>query len=472
MLRATESAPASSNIRVDLYGQLFRSILWPTWESRIRRRPTMARYEFLERTQWRSLDELNAMQTGALRRLIRHAYTQVPLYRQRFREAGLTDADIQGPEDLHKIPVLTREDARERPSERESMTHPFPTIRKNTGGTTGQPLLFGYDADSEYWRQAIKLRGYGWAGYQPGDRALYFWGSPSKESPFSKTRAKILLDRAMRREIHVPCTVMDERDMRHVVSLIQKSSPKVIVCYTQAGAELARFINERQLRTWGTIPVLCGAERLFPADRLALERAFGRAVFETYGCREVMLIASECEAHEGLHVSMENILVEILVTEPDGTQRPANEGETGEVVLTDLHNLGMPFIRYKNGDLATAGPKDRCPCGRNLTRIAKVEGRAADLLRGADGTFVSGLAFHILFTGLANAARQFQVVQHPDRSVTLRIVPGDGLNDGSLEDIRRGCAKLLKELPLKIEMAPEIPLTKEGKRRTVIVEAP
>ncbi|HWL86722.1 MAG TPA: phenylacetate--CoA ligase family protein, partial [Polyangiaceae bacterium] len=314
-------------------------------------------------------------------------------------------------------------------------------------------------------------RGYGWAGYQPGDRTLHFWGAPLSRQDVLPVRAKVLLDRFMRREKYVPCAVMTENDLREVAGMLRRKPPKIFVCYTQAGAELARFINRHELRTWGTIPVVCGAERLYPNDRAELERAFGPAVFETYGCREVMLIASECEVHEGLHVSMENIVVEIVVTEADGRQRPAREGEMGEVVLTDLHNLGMPFIRYRNGDLAIQGSRARCPCGRHLVRIAKVEGRAADLLRGADGTVVSGVAFHVLFTGLANAARQFQVVQHRDRSVTLRIVPGDGMNDVSLESIRLGCSRLLKELPVRIEMAPEIPLTKEGKRRTVIVEA-
>jgi len=456
---------------MDLYGQLFRSILWPTWESRIRRRPTLARYEFLERTQWRSVDELHAVQTGALRRLVRHAHANVPYYRRRFDEVDLTGSDIRGPEDLHKIPILTREEARAHGKERESTAHPFPTIRKNTGGTTGQPLLFGYDADSEYWRQAIKLRGYGWAGYQPGDRALHFWGAASPPFSLSKARAKVALDRLLRRETYIPCAVMSESGLRHVADLLRRSPPKVLVCYTQAGAELARFVNRHRLRTWRSIPVVCGAERLYPEDRAELERAFGPAVFETYGCREVMLMASECEAHEGLHVSMENVIVEIVVTEPDGRQRPAHEGETGEVLITDLHNLGMPFIRYQIGDLAVAGSQSRCPCGRHLTRIARVEGRATDLLHDADGSVISGIGFHVLFTGLAGAARQFQVVQHRDRSVTLRIVPGDGLNDVSLENIRRGCSELLKEVPVRIEMAPEIPLTKEGKRRTVIVEA-
>ena len=95
---------------------------------------------------------------------------------------------------------------------------------------------------------------------------------------------------------------------------------------------------------------------------------------------------------------------------------------------------------------------------------------AADLIQDGEGRTVSGLAFHILFTGLADAARQFQLVQHGDRSVTLRIVPGNGLDDASLESIREGCSRLLKGVPVAIALTDDIPPTKEGKRRTVIVE--
>ena len=237
-----------------------------------------------------------------------------------------------------------------------------------------------------------------------------------------------------------------------------------------AGAQLARFINKNGLRTWDGIGVLCGAERLFPHDRAALETAFGPSVFETYGCREVMLIGSECEAHAGLHLTMENLIVELVVTEADGTSRPAKEGERGEVVLTDLHNLGMPFIRYKNGDAAIAGPSTRCSCGRTLPRLAYVDGRTADTLRDAEGSAVNGLVFNVLFTALASAVRQFQVVQHKDRSVTLRVVPGEAFNAAILEETRRECGRFLKGVEVRVEKVQEIALTAAGKHRVSIVE--
>jgi phenylacetate-CoA ligase len=113
----------------------------------------------------------------------------------------------------------------------------------------------------------------------------------------------------------------------------------VLVCYSQAVADLARHVVARNLRDWDTIPVICGAERLYPADRAVVEQAFGPAVFETYGCREVMLVATECDAHAGLHMSMETLVVEVVVREAhNGTARPAMPGELGEVVITDLTN--------------------------------------------------------------------------------------------------------------------------------------
>ena len=125
-------------------------------------------------------------------------------------------------------------------------------------------------------------------------------------------------------------------------------------------------------------------------------------MFETYGNREVMLMATECEEHDGLHVQAENLVVEVVVRrdDTDGT-RPAAPGELGEVVVTDLHNLAMPFIRYATGDLATAADDSPCGCGRGLPRIASVEGRTSDVLEDGDGHQVSGIALMTLFVDLA-----------------------------------------------------------------------
>jgi phenylacetate-CoA ligase len=227
----------------------------------------------------------------------------------------------------------------------------------------------------------------------------------------------------------------------------------------------------RGLRDWGTIPVICGAERLFPADREIMNQAFGPAVFETYGSREVMLMASETEAHEGLLVQMENLIVELIVRDERG-ERPAEPGETGEVVVTDLHNLGMPFIRYANGDMAVAGARGTSSCGRAHQRIASVEGRVTETLYDATGGKVSGLVFNVMFAALGHAARQFQVVQHVDRSITLRVVPSDAWHEDVQRTAEGHAARYLPGLPFKVEKVGDIPIAPGGKRQVVVVEKP
>jgi phenylacetate-CoA ligase len=192
-------------------------------------------------------------------------------------------------------------------------------------------------------------------------------------------------------------------------------------------------------------------------------------VFDVYGCREVMMIAGECAAHDGLHLSMENLIVEIVVTE-DGCERPAREGETGEVVVTDLHNFGMPFIRYANGDIATAGPTSRCACGRTLPRIRAVQGRVSETLRDRAGSPVSGLALSFAFFEVSAAVRQFQVIQHRDTSVTIKLVQLEELSAAALAKVQSCAARLLAGIDVRVEIVGDLPRSPAGKHNLVVVE--
>jgi phenylacetate-CoA ligase len=454
----------------DVYGQLFRRVLYPAWETGLRGRPTLRYLRRLERTQWCSLDELQALQQTELAKLLLHAWQHVPHYRRRFEEAGIEPRDVQRLDDLQKLPLLTREVATSDFEARKSRAAPLPLIDKATSGTTGAPLVFAYDQDSEYWRQAIKHRGYGWAGYQLGDRALHFWGAPTVTKSSLQTRAKVAIDRRLRRESYVYCTDRSEEHLAEVVRLIRKQRPQVLVCYAQAGAALARYIAETGARAWDDIPVIAAAERLFPADRASLIEAFGPHVFETYGNREVMLIAAECEAHQGMHSSMENLIVEVLVREHD-RHRPAEPGELGEVVVTDLHNYGAPFIRYVTGDLAIQGATGRCQCGRSLGMLQRVEGRTTETLRDGAGRAVGGLFFNVMFVSLADKVREFQVIQRKNRAIEVKIVPTQTFDDSVLERVREHCSRHIPGVELRTEIVSQLIPDRGGKLRVVTVES-
>jgi phenylacetate-CoA ligase len=185
-----------------------------------------------------------------------------------------------------------------------------------------------------------------------------------------------------------------------------------------------------------------------------------------------MLIGSECARHDGLHTSMETMIVEVLVRRPDGSVRAAAPGETGEIAITDLHNLACPMVRYLTGDLGVAHPEERCACGRGLQRIGPIEGRVTHTLRDGAGNPVSGLVFNILFAVVGELARSFQVIQRRDGSVVLNVVlmHGDALPAAAEQTIRTFAARYLPGTAFAIAILPEIPLTAAGKREIVVVE--
>jgi phenylacetate-CoA ligase len=452
---------------MDLYGPLLQKALFPVFEA-MRGRPTIALLEYLQTTQRWSPDALREMQGGFLRRLLRHAYIHTPHYRGVMDAADLRPEDVQDVSVLERLPLLDRASARASQETRVAAVGPKITVKKVSSGTTGEPVLVQYSDESRVWRDATRWRAYGWAGYQIGQRAMHYWGFGPKVQSWTK-RNKIMLDHMLKRDMFVDCTPRSDAALLDAVRRLRRFKPQVIVAYAAGAAALARFVNARQLRDWNNMRVIVGAERLWPEDRAEINKAFGPA-FETYGAREVMLMGAECGAHDGLHTSMETMVVELIVRE-GGKIRAARPGETGEVVVTDLHNLAMPFVRYVTGDLAVAHREALCACGRGLLKIGPIEGRITETMQDGQGNAVGGLVFSILFAMLGDDTKQFQVVQHADKRITIRVIPiAKTLPESTMRALRDFIAKYLPGIQYTVDYVTEIPLTAAGKRKLVVIE--
>jgi phenylacetate-CoA ligase len=455
--------PAPGTKTRDPYAWVYENVLHRAWE-RAKRRPIPQYLDHLDKTQWLSAEEIEQLQLSSLCALLVHAQTNVPYYRELFAKIGFDARGVKRSEDIAVIPVLTKDIIRARYADLVDPAHRGRNIRKGTSGSTGAPLMFEHSRDSYAWRQATRIRGYRWAGFQLGARTLHYWGqiSPPKGIAGAKTR----LDRAIKRDIYLDSMHSDEASMLGAVNVLRRAKPACLVVYTQSCVLWARFILDRGLRDWPDIPVVCGAEAVLPQDRAILRRAFGEEIFETYGSREVMLMSAECEAHDGMHLSEENVLLEVLA---DG--KSCAVGEPGDVVVTDLHNLGFPFIRYANGDVATMHDSAPCRCGRGLRKLKGVDGRRADTLTDKEGRPVPGMFFHVLFGDTRNEfASQFQVIQRRDRSVTLKVVRGPGWKADTVRWLETRANDYLHGLPIRIEECDSIPQMPNGKRKTVIVE--
>ncbi|HVW30348.1 MAG TPA: hypothetical protein VHC69_33550 [Polyangiaceae bacterium] len=468
----TDSAPSSHGPRKSklharggsqLYASLFGALLLPAWERVVRRRETLTYLAALEQSQWLSAEERAEQDVESLRDLLVHAGRNVPYYKEAFRAARFDPRGVTSRRDLTELPLLTREIIRERYEDLVDPAHRGKNLKKGTSGSTGTPLKFEYSVDSECWRQAIKMRGYGWAGYRPGLKTFYYWAAVSGAPPSLKIR----VDRRLRREAFFDSMRQDEASRRAALDAFRSMRPDIVVCYTQSCAQFARWILDRGLRDWGDVPVICGAEGVLPADRAVLARAFGPDIFETYGSRETMLIGAECEAHAGMHLSEENLLVEIVKG-----RKPAAPGEAGDVVITDLHNYGMPMIRYVNGDVAIFAGEERCSCGRGLRRLERVDGRRADTMRDRDGNVVPGIVFHVLFSDARQEiVSQFQAIQSEDGAVRLKVVRGRDFTEDAFEAVKRRFGDYLRGLPFSVEFHDSIaPHYRSGKLKTIVVE--
>jgi phenylacetate-CoA ligase len=228
--------------------------------------------------------------------------------------------------------------------------------------------------------------------------------------------------------------------------------------YFLARRALARGWNVpmRSVVTWG--------DNLVPHYRRTIEQAFGRRVFDTYGCAEGMQVSAQCGSGPHYHVHMLDVIVEYL----DDDNLPVPVGRPGHIVLTRLHPGPMPLIRYRIGDVGTAGTDTVCGCGRQWELMDSIQGRNTDVVVTPSG---NRLIVHF-FTGILEHFREieaFQVEQNELDSIDLRIVPTPEFDGEVAESVRlRLSEKGAADLKIHIEPVSNIPIPPSGKHKFVI----
>jgi phenylacetate-CoA ligase len=445
-----------------MYGLLYRHLLLPFFDGVWKGRRTVRYWKEFEASQWWSADQLATAQHQALRNLLQHAWSTCPYYRRTWGALGVAPESINGPQDLEKLPLLTRDTIRESRADLRTLA-PIAMLTKATGGSSGVPLQFDVSHDSHERRTAMMYRGYGWAGGAPGTKQLFLWGGAlAHVSAFNRWKAN--LHHAVDRHRVINCFEFTPDKMDGHARTWNSYRADAVVAYVNPLYEFARHCEEQGIALVPPKSIIVGAEKLHPFQRELIERVCGAPVFETYGSREFMLIGAECPEHAGLHLSQETLIVEVV----DEQGRPTPAGEEGQVVITDLYNWAMPFIRYVNGDRAIAG-LTTCRCGRGLPLLRGVTGRQLDMLETPDGRRIPGEFFPHLLKEFP-AIRRFQVVQSQPQSIRLRLVAPD-LTTSDEESLRAAILAVTGTAVLvELERVDEIPLTAQGKLRVVVRE--
>ena len=416
----------------DLYSYFVRGVVAPLWAMR-ERSPYLKHLRRFRRTQYRSVDDVRLDQWTRLKRLLDHAYAHTRFYQNRFRSLSLTPADIRSWEDFERIPLLTKDDIRAHRDDMVADNIPASNhYPKKTSGSTGVSLSFFVDEDSLQWKRGCALHHDEWTGWRLGERIGAVWGNPEYKKSWRGYVRNFLLERA----IYLDTLRMDEETMTEFHAQFRKKKPTLLFGHAHSLYLFARFVQEKKFSSLRPQGIISTAMVLHDFERAIIEDVFGCKVSNRYGCEEVSLIACECDAHQGLHVNMDTLHFECL---RDG--QPAPAGETGAVVVTDLTNYGMPFIRYLVGDTARMAAKP-CTCGRTYPLIESLEGRIADYVRTPEGEYISGISLTENFAMVLEGVKQMQIVQDELDHLLFRVVQGEGAQDQAL---RTDIARLVME---------------------------
>jgi phenylacetate-CoA ligase len=450
--------PSADNLNSSMQSSLVRRVLYPLWLKK--NHPQYARYAAaFEQSQFLPAEKLQALQARLLREQIAHAYKNVPFYRDRMKQQRLVPEDIYSLGDLLRFPILTKSDIQQHKDEMVAGNVPASKrVQNQTGGSTGSPLQFWVDKERFDSRRASTDRHNAWAGLRPGDWYAVLWGS-TFDVGSTPVQPVTWRERWLDRALTLNSSLMSQADLEKFVVLLRRYRPRYLKAYAQAAAMFARYCRNHadDIKFDG---IITSAEVLTPENRATIEETFGGRVFNRYGCREVSVIASECEAHSGMHVNADALIVEIQPSDDAGSAM-------GRVLVTDLYNRSMPLIRYEIGDLASWAPSGRCECGRSLPRLAEVAGRTTDFLSLPNGSVVSGPSLALLI-GQTPEVRQAQFVQTSQTAVVLRVVVAAGYTAEAAQNLENRLRPYLDgQLKLTIMPVEKIAVEPSGKYRFV-----
>ena len=417
-------------------------------------------YKNLLHSQWMAYSELKKVQEKKLRDMINYAYNNVPYYHRLFDDLKLSPSDIKIIEDLEKLPILTKEIIKQNWDDFKPVNLGKMKYSLNaTGGSTGAPFNYRLSKYDRFFGGALLYRGWGYAGYELGDKMVFLAGSSLDVGTNSFIIKKA---HEIARNIRKLSSFdMGKDDMQKYAGVINSFKPKFIRGYASSINFFASYINENDVKIISPSAIFTTAEKLMPPMRKNIEDILGCDVYDTYGLNDGGVSAFECSEHCGLHIDTEKSIMEIV----DDTGSQMNEG-TGHILATSLHNYAMPFIRYDTGDMGHI-IEDVCGCGRRFMLLKKVVGRQQEMLQTPEGKFIHGEFFTHIFWNILDVI-EFQVIQKSLNKIIINIVTNKDFDGKQVETIRQIIKRKSSGWDVEFRFVDEIERTKAGKYKFII----
>jgi len=394
-----------------------------------------------------------------LQKLIRYALRNIKYYRELFATAAIDPEQIRTAEDLRLVPVLTKEQIRERFWDFLPSDLPQCRIRR-TSGSTGAPLCVLSDRSSRMFNSAAVIRYRNALGVGFIAKPIL---TPLKTPDQLCTRKyHWTFLQGIHKTYYINPYLDSKRHVEHTAKLLRRLKNPALIGITPAIRTLAHKIHDRIFPAFRPCAVLTTGEYLDPKVRSLLESVFETKVTDIYACTEAGDIAWQCHLARQYHINAENCIVEILKNDI-----PVPNGHPGEVVITNLNRYAMPIIRYKTGDIATL-TNQSCPCGCRLPTIEKIVGRTGRDIILPNEKIVPWQQLK----GLMNdpRIRQFQLIQDHKARLTIKYVPERNTDTQAIKSLllRRFEDLLGNKMPIEIRQVTQIAPAPGGKTMLVV----
>ena len=392
----------------------------------------------LFKSQWWDYSELLDFQYLRLKEIVNYAYSSIPGYRNKWDEYGVSPSSIKSLDDIRLLPIINRHE----------LQHNHSWINKReientlyTGGSTGTSLEYYDSSLCAAVRWNSHLRGWSWNGYRPGKRIAII--ASSQGSVSANNVLTLSGDLSVSR-------------MRQHSNLLLAFKPEYIRGYVSSLYIFALYLINNHISLHGVKAIDPISENLYDYQRKVIESAFNSTIFEEYCCNDGGASAWECGSHSGLHYAMERAIIEQV---------------DGEMIVTDLWNKAMPFIRYRNGD-AVEFLEQSCSCGRQLPLI-RVKGRDNDIIITREGPLSpTALMYHGIGYNLKADFRSgiqcVQYIQEPGYILVANIVINDWCSEKEISSFVKALNRLAIGMTVVVNTVQTIESTGKGKRAFII----
>lgn len=388
-----------------------------------------------------SLEQQRSYQSERLVAIFRHHYENTPGYRELCRRHGSSIDSVSGIQDIGRLPIVERSWLRNN-SHAVNHRYRFGAVM-HTGGSTGEPLEYVGCRRYHLLREQAHFRGWGHFGLH----------DPSEFVVLASAQGRLATARNLSGEL-------DSENARNVIESLNSAECRYVRGYASSVYIVAMYMLQQGIGNHTVRAFNLISENLYDWQREAISAAFPMSeVYEEYCCNDGGASAWECHVHAGLHEAVERAIIE--------------PSDTGEMVVTDLWNRAMPFVRYRNGDFLVSRTLESCPCGRTLPRI-KVRGRANDILVTPFGpvspTYLMMWGAGYAYTGAVHnrGFSQIQYVQTPAYQLTVNLVKNEQYTAADLRRLQKQVDRICRGMTVDYRFVDRIETTPSGKRHFVI----